>query len=138
MIIYRIMLCMVCIMAVGVMSLPNVFSQEDFEAIASDEAGLDDTANNTMEDVTMEPAIIEGSGEIVSVNPEASTVTVKILRDGNEGAYEEAQLLIDDNTMISSEDSSLAIFDLKPGNKVTVVYESVSENKNIAKSIMVR
>lgn len=112
---YRIVLCILCLLAAATINMNVAFAQD-----------------------TSELAIKEGSGEIVSVDPITSSVVVKILTDETGGSYKEVSLLVDDRAMITGQASTLTISDLKMGNKVTVVYETTADNKNIARSIMVR
>lgn len=111
----RIVLSILCLMMVGTLNLTNSFAQE-----------------------AQEPAIKEGSGEIISVDTVASTVVAKIFQDESGGTYKEVTLLVDGDTMITSQDSALSISDLKSDNKVTIVYETTTEGVNTANSIMVK
>jgi len=86
---------------------------------------------------TEEVFIKEGFGEIISVDVATSTVIAKIPKDENEGVYENVSFLIADETMITSQDSTWGIADLKAGNKVTVVYETLASGENVVKSILV-
>lgn len=110
----RIVLSILCLTMLGMMSLDNSFAQEDQKI-----------------------AVKEGSGEVISVDAAAQTVVAKISQDDTKGSSQEVVLVIDNNTMITSQDSTLSISDLKPGSKVTIVYETKDDGTNVAKSILV-
>jgi lipopolysaccharide biosynthesis glycosyltransferase len=85
-----------------------------------------------------EPVIKEASGKILSVNILDSTVVARFSSDETGESYNDVMLSVDSDTLITSQDSSLAISDLKPESKVVIVYETNSDGQNTAKSIMVR
>jgi hypothetical protein len=114
----RILLCVWWLTVLGVTNSVVIFSQSD-----SQSSGM--------------PAIKEASGEIISVDAAAKTVVAKIKQEETGSTTKDVTLLIDADTMITSQDSSLAVSDLQAGNKVTVVYETVADGTNIANSIMV-
>jgi len=111
----RIILCILCLAAPAIMNLPVVSSQN-----------------------ITEPVIKETSGKILSVNTLTSTLVVRLSDDANVESNNDVILLVDDDTLITGQDSSLTISDLKPGSKAEIVYETGASGKNTAKSIMVR
>jgi len=112
---HRIILCMLCLVVSAIVNLPVTFSQN-----------------------IAEPVIKETSGKILSVNTVASTLVVRLFNDENVESDNNVMLLVDSDTLITGQDSSLAISDLKPESKVEIVYEASADGKNTAKSIMVR
>jgi len=119
----RIVLSVLCLMMLGQLGLVNSFARS--------------ASVSPVEQSKEEIFVKEGSGEVISVNTTAKTVVVKISQDENNGSFQEVALTIDDDTMITSQDSTLSISDLKAGNKVTVIYEEKSDGTNVAKSILV-
>lgn len=111
----RIILCILCLAASAIVNLPVTFSQN-----------------------ITEPVIKETSGKILSVNTLASTLVVRLSDDANVESTNDVMLSVDDDTLITGQDSSLAISDLKLKSKVEIVYETDASGKNTAKSIMVR
>jgi len=111
----RIILCILCLVASGIVNLPVTFSQN-----------------------ISEPVIKEASGKILSVNILASTLVVRFSNDETGENYGDVMLSADSDTLITSQDSSLSISDLKPESKAEVVYETSVDGKNTAKSIMVK
>ncbi|MFA5007708.1 MAG: hypothetical protein WC546_00595 [Candidatus Omnitrophota bacterium] len=109
---HRIILCM---LVWALVSLPAGFSQD-----------------------ATEPVIKEASGEIVSVSVPDSTLVAKLSDSEGGQSFGDVTLLVNDETTITSEDSSLSVSDLKPKAKVEVVYEADASGKNTAKSIMVK
>ncbi len=116
----KILLCVLCLTMTGVMNPAITFSQS-----AKESAGEG-------------PAVQEASGEIVSVDAANQTVVVKVKQNEAGETFQEVKLLVGTNTMIDSESSSLTISDLKPGNRVTIVYETTANGINKANSIMVK
>ncbi|MFA5272138.1 MAG: hypothetical protein WC412_07375 [Candidatus Omnitrophota bacterium] len=119
----KIALFILCLMMVATLSLASSFAQ--------------DVNTPSVDQPTGEVFIKEGFGEIISVDTAASTVIAKISKDENEGVYDEVSFFVDEETMITSQDSTWGIADLKAGNKVTLVYETTADGKNVAKSILV-
>jgi len=117
----RIVLAILCLTIPGILSLTDSFAQPTM------------VSERTREEIYVK----EGSGEVISVDAAAQTVVVKIFQDDTKGSSQEVVLVIDDNTMITSQDSTLSISDLKPGSKVTIVYETKGPGTNVAKSILV-
>jgi hypothetical protein len=85
-----------------------------------------------------EPIIKENSGKILSVDTIASILVIRIPSDRTGENYIDIKLAVNDETLITSQDSSLGIADLKLSANVDVVYILTADGKNIAKSIMVR
>ncbi len=62
------------------------------------------------------------SGEVVSVDVDKSTVTIRQLQDASTGIYQKADVAVSPETNISKGDAVLKLSDLKAGDQVTVKY----------------
>jgi hypothetical protein len=109
-----IVLCILCLAVSGIITSSVVFSQN-----------------------TAEPIIKESSGKILSVDALNSTLIVRFSNDMVGEAYSDVKLIVTDDTIITGQNSSLAISDLKPSERVDVIYETGGDGSNTVKSIMV-
>ena len=87
--------------------------------------------------MTSAPAATFVSGEVVSVDQATSAVVVKVVKDATAGTYENTTVTVAPETKITKGDATLAISDLKAGDKVTVKSTADASGKAMVESIAV-
>ncbi|MFA5087960.1 MAG: hypothetical protein WC552_02865 [Candidatus Omnitrophota bacterium] len=123
---FNIFLCLFFVAGLCVLGSPSVFAQGEAMIADAPEVAVPtgDDAGISLEgqDVLL---VEEGlMGEIVSIDPEAATMTIKYLFDPEQQAFEEMSLTVTSATEIDKGGEMIGLGDLKVGDKISVQYST--------------
>lgn len=104
----KIGFCLLIIAGLARISAPIAFSQEE------------------------EIVPIETTGEVVLVDLENSTMTIKYLKDEENQVYEDLTIYIDNSTMIEKNSETISLPEINIGDEAVIEYNADNEGRNIA------
>lgn len=95
-----------------------------------------------MAQTATEDAVVSGAeeltGEIVSLNTEKTSLTLKYSEEGVEGNAKTSSFYFNESTVIKSADSPIGFSDLKVGDKITINFVREDGWKKVAKTVAVK
>jgi hypothetical protein len=130
----KMKLALALFLAVGMAGLVvSAFAQDEGEQTAANAEIAQPEANAEV----AQPAAAAVSGEVVSVDPDNSTVVIKQVTDEMAGLTEDRTISVLPETKITQGDVTLDLSDVKAGDKVTVNYATDDMGNKKVESIAV-